>query len=99
MSTNNYSRFTKHRDVLKKALQDPEFKAAYDALEPEYQLARQLIEARLAKNLTQEELAKKAGVNQATIARLESGMSNPTMATVSRVASALGKELRLVGPI
>ncbi len=78
-------------------LKDPEFKKAYDALEPEYQLARSLIQARLDKKMTQQQLAQKAGVTQNTIARLESGTTNPTVSSVNRVAGALGKELKLVG--
>ena len=92
--TNNWTTFS---DYKKKALKDPAFKAAYDALEPEYRLAKSMIEARLAKKLTQEELAQKAGVTQTTIARIESGTNNPTITTITRVAQALGKELRLVG--
>lgn len=83
-------------EYLKEQLNDPEFKAAFDALMPEYKLAKALIDARIAKKLTQEELAKKAGVTQNTITRLESGTTNPTFATINRVASALGKELVLV---
>ncbi len=84
------------KEYKKQALRDPGLKKAYDDLEPEYRLASSLIEARLNKNLTQEELAKKAGVTQNTITRLESGVNNPTFATVNRVANALGKELKLV---
>lgn len=91
------SRFQKFSDIKKQALKDPAVKAAYDALEPEYKMAESMIKARLANKLTQEELAAKAGVTQTTIARLESGTNNPTIATISRVASVLGKELRLVG--
>lgn len=84
------------QEYKKKALKDPELKAAYDALEPEYKIAESLIKARIAKKWTQEELAAHAGVTQNTITRLESGTTNPTVETISRVASALGKELRLV---
>jgi DNA-binding XRE family transcriptional regulator len=91
------SRFQTYDEVKKQALSDPATKAAYDALEPEYRLAESMIKARLAKKLTQAQLAVQAGVKQTTIARLESGTSNPTFATVSRVASVLGKELKLVG--
>ena len=76
---------------------DPELARLYDELEPEYQLARGLIEARLAEGMTQIELARKAGVGQTVIARLESGTSNPTVATVSKVAKVLGREYKLVG--
>lgn len=91
------SRFQKYSDIKAKSLKSPEVRAAYDALEPEYKLAESLIKARLSRKLTQEQLAAKAGVTQTTVARLESGTNNPTFTTVSRVAQALGKELRLVG--
>lgn len=91
------SRFQKFNDIKKEAFKDPRIKSAYDALEPEYKLAESMIKARLSSKLTQEQLAVKAGVTQTTIARLESGTNNPTFATVSRVAKALGKELKLVG--
>jgi DNA-binding XRE family transcriptional regulator len=85
-----------YRQYKKDALKDPELKAAYDALESEYRLAESLIKARLAKKWTQGQLAARAGVTQNTITRLESGVTNPTVATLNRVASALGKELRVV---
>lgn len=83
-----------HKQELMK---NAEFKAAYDDLEPEYRLARELIKARLGKKLTQEQLAEKAGVSRVVVARLESGTTNPTYDTINRVAAALGKELKLVG--
>jgi DNA-binding XRE family transcriptional regulator len=88
--------YKSYKEYKRDALKDPELKAAYDALEPEFRIAESMIKARVAKNLTQEQLAKKAGVTQNTIARLESGTNNPTVATISRVAGVLGKELRLV---
>ena len=81
--------------LKQKWMQDPEFKKGYEALEPEYRLARSIIEARIEQKLTQSELAARAGVGQAVIARLESGTQNPRLTTISRVANALGKELSL----
>lgn len=78
-------------------MKNVEFKEAYDALEVEYNLADELIALRLKLRLTQEELAARAGVSRTVITRLESGTSNPTMATVSRVASALGGHITLTG--
>jgi predicted transcriptional regulator len=80
-------------------LKDPKFKQAYDDLEPAYEIAKILIQARLDKKLTQRELAIKAGVAQDTIAMLEGGTANPTITTVSRVARVVGKELRLVDAV
>lgn len=88
---------TTWKEHKKELMKNPKFKEAYDALEPEYRLASELIAARLSKKLTQEQLAKKAGVSRVVIARLESGTTNPTIGTVSRVASVLGKEIKLVG--
>lgn len=96
MKIDKYSRFKTHKEFVKEALENTALKKEYDSLEPEYRLASLIIEARLTNNLTQEELARKAGLNQATIARLESGTNNPTVSTVNRVALALGKKLTLV---
>lgn len=48
-------------------------------------------QARLAKGLTQVQLARIVGVDQATISDLECGRSaNPSWRTVKRLADALG---------
>jgi predicted transcriptional regulator len=77
----------------KQLIKDPEFRAEYEALEPEHKLASTLIKMRLSKGLTQEELAKRLHTKQASIARLESGSSLPSLSTVKRVAEALDAEL------
>jgi len=50
-------------------MQDPEFAAVYRALEPEFQVAREVIRLRLEQGLSQEELARKAGTGQPNISR------------------------------
>lgn len=50
-------------------------------------------EAREAAGLTQAELAERLGTTQSAVARLESGRSAPTVATLDRVAAALGLRL------
>ncbi len=84
------------KEIKHEMLKDPEVKRAYDELGPGFHLASDFIGARIAKKLSQSELAQKAGVSQVAIARLESGDANPTFRTASRVAKALGKEVRLV---
>ncbi len=88
---------TNWKSHKQKLLKNPKFKQAYEALEPEYRLANDLINARIHKRMTQTEVAQKAGVSRTVVARLESGTTNPTLGTVSRVANTLGKELKLVG--
>lgn len=74
-------------------LKDPEIKAEYDSLEPEYELIKKIIKARTEINMTQKELAEKIGTKQSSIARLESGNYNPTIQFLQKVANALGKKL------
>ena len=74
-------------------LKNPVFKAEYDALEPEYELIRQLIKARTEKKMTQKQLAEKIGTKQSNIARLESGNYNPSFQFLQKVAGALDKKL------
>ena len=83
------------KEHKKRLLKDPAFAREYKALEPEYRLAAALIRLRLAKGLTQEQLAEMLNTKQASIARLESGNSLPSLSTVKRVAAALDAELEV----
>src|SRR6185369_11530401 len=52
-------------------------------------LARNLVSLRHARSLTQGALAKAASVPRSTIANLESGEGNPSLAVLLKVAGAL----------
>ena len=82
-----------HKDYLNEQLKNPEFAAAYEALEPQYQIARAIIAARLESGMTQAELAEKVSLSQSNISRLEPGTFNPTVQTLEKVAAGLGKKL------
>ena len=84
------------KEHKKKLFKDPEFRKEYEALEPEYKLASALIRLRLAKGLTQEQLAKFLNTKQESIARLESGGSLPSLSTVKRVAEALDADVEII---
>jgi len=76
-------------ELEKKWLKKPGFRRAYNALEPEYQIARAVIAARHKKGMTQGELARKAGTKQPVIARLENMKSAPSSRNMWRIANAL----------
>jgi DNA-binding XRE family transcriptional regulator len=58
-------------------LANPKVKAEYDALAPEFEIAAELLRARLRAGLSQAELAARMRTSQSTIARLESGQTLP----------------------
>lgn len=58
-------------------------------------LAYQLLLAREKVGMTQKELAKKTGIYQADISKLERGIGNPSLATLQRLATGLGMELSI----
>ena len=75
--------------------EDVEFRAAYDALDEEFAIASQIIEARARAGLTQEQLAERMHTSQSSIARLESGRSKPSVTTLEKLAAATNSKLRL----
>ena len=82
-------------EYLKEQLKDPEFKREYEALEPEYAIIQALIDARKASGLTQKQLAEITGIAQADISKLENGNANPSLRTLQRLASGMGKSLKI----
>ena len=64
-------------------------------MEPEYEIIRQIIDARPEQNLTQKALAERIGIRQSNISRLESGNYNPSLEFLKKVANGLGKELHV----
>ena len=84
-----------YKDYKKKALSNPDVKAEYDELEPEYDLIQAMIDARVSQNLTQKDLSELTGITQADISRIENGTRNPSLAMLKRIAAGLGMQLRL----
>lgn len=80
---------------LAKEMENPEFKKEYQSLSPEYEIVRQIIQARTEQNLTQKDLANRIGIRQSNISRLESGNYNPSLVFLKKVAEGLGKELHI----
>jgi DNA-binding XRE family transcriptional regulator len=78
-------------DWQKERLGDPEFVAEVQALEPGYQIAR----LRLARGLTQAQLAEMVGTKQPSIARLEKGETSPDLAFLKKLAGALGARIEV----
>ena len=59
-------------------MKDPAFRAEYDKLKPEFELARALLEAHAKSGLTQAQVAKHMGTTQSVVAHIESGRARRT---------------------
>lgn len=86
---------TKFNDFLAEEMKNPEFKAEYNALEPEFAIIQAMIDARRESGLTQKELSEKTGIAQADISKLENGNANPSLRTLKRLAAGMGRTLKV----
>ena len=66
-------------EMLAKQMKDEEFKKEYEAIQPEMDVIRAIVDARTSQNLTQKELSERTGINQADISKLENGTRNPSI--------------------
>lgn len=58
-------------------------------------VAAQILSLRKTKGLSQRELAKRSHTSYTHISRLETGVNNPSVETLERVAEAMGMQLRI----
>lgn len=72
----------------------PGLRALYAKSQAKHDIICKMIDARIAKKMTQSQLAKKIGTKQAVISRFEGGSSNPSFDFMSKIATAVGKTLR-----
>ncbi len=83
------------RNYLNEQLKNPEFKAEWEAMTPEYQAIRAILDARQKANLSQQQLAELAGMSPEDINRLETGNASPSLRTLQRIAAGLNMALKL----
>ena len=83
------------RNFLNKQLKDPEFKAEWEALQPELSLVQAMIDARKVSGLTQKELSERTGIAQADISKLEIGNAKPSLRTLQRLAAGMGMQVKI----
>ena len=86
---------TNFNDFLNAQLIDPELKAEYNSIEPEFAVVQALIDVRKKKGITQQQLAHLSGIAQGDISKIENGNANPSIKTLQRLAAAMDKKLKL----
>ena len=83
----NFSKFK--RQLVK----DDKFNKFYTKKDIAFEIAEMIIDLRIKKGLTQEELAKKIGTKQSSVARLERGKALPSLSFLEKIAKACETEL------
>ena len=85
-----------HEAFLKKALKRKGFKKAYEDLEEEYTLTREMLAARSRFGLTQEAVAELMGTTKSAVSRLEAVPKHaPSLTTLKKYAQAVGCRLEI----
>lgn len=59
------------------------------------QVIEKYVQCRKEKKMTQEELARLAGISRPNVTRFESGNYNPSLELLVRIAAAMGMELEI----
>ena len=86
-----------HEEFVKQMLEDPEVRAEYERLAPEFELLDEMIRARMEAGLSQAEIARRMGTKPPAVTRLMGMVTDdkrsPSVATLRRYAAACGKKL------
>lgn len=83
------------KSIKAELMQDDQFREEYEKLRPRYEIISRIIQVRKEQNMTQEQLARRIGTQKSNISRLESGNYNPSLDFLIKVASGLGKSLKV----
>jgi len=74
---------------------DPAYRKEYEGQAPYFEMMKSLIEARLQREMTQQDLSDLTKIDRANINRIERGKANPSLKTLFRLAEALDCTLRI----
>ena len=83
------------KEYKTKRMTDPGFAQAYTDIQPEMNVIRAMIDARISQNMTQKELSERTGIAQTEISRLENGTRNPSIKLLQRLADGMGMVLNV----
>jgi len=92
----SYVRGRTLKEYIAEQMKDPAFKKAWHDLDPEFELLESMLKAREKAGISQSELARRMGIKQPALSRLErGGISKASVETLKKIAKALGARLVL----
>lgn len=82
-------------EMLSEEMKNDEFRKEYEAIQPELNVIRAMVDARNSVNMTQKELSERTGISQADISKIENGTRNPSLNLLKRLAEGMGMTLKI----
>ena len=82
-------------EMLSEEMRNDEFRKEYEAIQPELDVIRAMVDARNSVNMTQKELSERTGISQADISKIENGTRNPSLNLLKRLAEGMGMTLKI----
>lgn len=82
-------------EMLSEEMKNDEFRKEYEAIQPELDVIRAMVDARNSINMTQKELSERTGISQADISKIENGTRNPSLNLLKRLADGMGMTLKI----
>ena len=82
-------------EMLSEEMKNDEFRKEYEAIQPELDVIRAMVDARNSVNMTQKELSERTGISQADISKTENGTRNPSLNLLKRLAEGMGMTLKI----
>ena len=82
-------------EMLSEEMKNDEFRKEYEAIQPELEVIRAMVDARNSVNMTQKELSERTGISQADISKIENGTRNPSLNLLKRLAEGMGMTLKI----
>ena len=84
-----------YEDYIKEELKNPEFRAAYYDIQPDFDIVKAIFDAYDLEGFNKELLSEQSGLSQYTISKLEAADANPSLSTLKKLARAMGKKLHI----
>lgn len=92
-----FIKYNAKEELEKELKKDKSLKQYCDSFDKQYELRKQLLQARKEKGLTQKQVAQKSGLTQQMISRIETiGGNTPSLDTFVKYANALDMEIKIV---
>ena len=82
-------------EMLSEEMKNDEFRKEYEAIQPELDVIRAMVDARNSVNMTQKELSERTGISQADISKIENGTRNPSLNLLKRLAEGMAMTLKI----